>query len=584
MNFETWLQSDLTKPLKVQALHGVFFSADNAANLIGVEVYNNGTAASLSGTCIGYAIRADGGTLTITGTVSGNKASIILPTSAYVIEGPLDVVIKVVSGSVKTTVGACRGYVQRATTDTIIDPGHVIPSLEELLAQIDACEQATDAANTAATNANSKATAANTATTRANNAAAALENMDATATTLSPGSSATASVSTVSGHYRLALGVPKGDIGPAPTITNTATTYQNSTSGTTIPTGTWQTTQPTTPQGQFLWVRTILTWDNGQTTTLYSVSRMGIDGSGSVVSVNNVSPDANGNVTLPVDTTPTSGSTNPVTSGGVYTALAAKAPLASPQFSGSPTAPTPASGTDSTRIATTAFVNAALANNSGLSMPTLSNVSTVAELNSELDTAISGMPEGGILHFRVNTTAAFGLFLQGAVYFGVLYKSALNQYCHVMFYPNYLLAPISGVRLGAGWSYARLLTGELETTTLTATLRNGGTSGTALATGTATIKRNEGFIDFKLSITDCANVAITSFASITFSSSLPAQIPAYFPIMIRRGGQAYFIATSQNNAGASLTIRGGDIGSQGNPSWTFMDSNTEIYAHEFVAI
>ena len=319
MNFATWLQSDLTKPLKVQALHGVFFSADNAANLIGVEVYNNGTAASLSGTCIGYAIRADGGTLTITGTVSGNKASIILPTSAYVIEGPLDIVIKVVSGSVKTTVGACRGYVQRATTDTIIDPGHVIPSLEELLAQIDACEQATDAANAAATNANSKASAANTATTRANNAAAALENMDATATTLTPGSSATASVSTVSGHYRLALGVPKGDIGPAPTIANTATTYQNSTSGTTIPTGTWQTTQPETPQGQYLWIRTILTWNNNQTTTLYSVSRMGIDGSGSVVSVNNISPDANGNVTLPTDTTPTQNSTNYVTSGGIYT-------------------------------------------------------------------------------------------------------------------------------------------------------------------------------------------------------------------------------------------------------------------------
>lgn len=366
MNFETWLQSDLTKPLKVQALHGVFFSADNAANLIGAEVYDGGAPASLSGTCIGYAIRADGGTLTITGTVSGNKASIILPTSAYVIEGPLDIVIKVISGSVKTTVGACRGYVQRATTDTIIDPGHVIPSLEELLAQIDACEQATDAANTAASNANSKATAANTAatnantatgnantaTTRANTAAAALENMDATASGLAAGATPTATVSTVNNHYRIAFGIPKGDkgdkgdTGAAATITNTATAYQNSTSGTTIPTGTWQTTQPDTPQGQFLWIRTILTWNNGQTSTLYSVSRMGIDGSGSVVSVNDISPDANGNVTLdvsgdvhtvngiapdsnknitlPVDATPTSGSTNPVTSGGVYTGLDGK--------------------------------------------------------------------------------------------------------------------------------------------------------------------------------------------------------------------------------------------------------------------
>jgi len=40
--------------------------------------------------------------------------------------------------------------------------------------------------------------------------------------------------------------------------------------------------------------------------------------------------------------------------------LAGKAPLASPGFSGSPTAPTPVAGTNSTQIATTAFVNDAI--------------------------------------------------------------------------------------------------------------------------------------------------------------------------------------------------------------------------------
>lgn len=41
--------------------------------------------------------------------------------------------------------------------------------------------------------------------------------------------------------------------------------------------------------------------------------------------------------------------------------LNAKAPLASPTFTGTPKAPTPATGTDSTQIATTAFVNAEIA-------------------------------------------------------------------------------------------------------------------------------------------------------------------------------------------------------------------------------
>ena len=42
----------------------------------------------------------------------------------------------------------------------------------------------------------------------------------------------------------------------------------------------------------------------------------------------------------------------------VQTQLNAKAPLASPQFTGTPTAPTPTAGDNSTQIATTAFVKA----------------------------------------------------------------------------------------------------------------------------------------------------------------------------------------------------------------------------------
>lgn len=51
--------------------------------------------------------------------------------------------------------------------------------------------------------------------------------------------------------------------------------------------------------------------------------------------------------------------------GTVTTALAAKAPLASPSFTGVPTAPTPATNDDSSRIATTAFVAEAVATVAG---------------------------------------------------------------------------------------------------------------------------------------------------------------------------------------------------------------------------
>jgi hypothetical protein len=51
----------------------------------------------------------------------------------------------------------------------------------------------------------------------------------------------------------------------------------------------------------------------------------------------------------------------------VTNALALKAPLASPAFTGTPTAPTAAGGTNNTQIATTAFVQAAVASGSGVS-------------------------------------------------------------------------------------------------------------------------------------------------------------------------------------------------------------------------
>ena len=59
-----------------------------------------------------------------------------------------------------------------------------------------------------------------------------------------------------------------------------------------------------------------------------------------------------------VDSALSESSANPVQNKVVNTALAAKAPLASPAFTGTPTAPTPAGSTNNTQLATTAFVQA----------------------------------------------------------------------------------------------------------------------------------------------------------------------------------------------------------------------------------
>jgi hypothetical protein len=59
-----------------------------------------------------------------------------------------------------------------------------------------------------------------------------------------------------------------------------------------------------------------------------------------------------------------------VTPEGLAAAISDKAPLASPMFTGTPIAPTAASGTDTTQIATTAFVKAATSGISGFAPTT----------------------------------------------------------------------------------------------------------------------------------------------------------------------------------------------------------------------
>ena len=79
---------------------------------------------------------------------------------------------------------------------------------------------------------------------------------------------------------------PKGDKGDTGAtgatgkgVKSSAVTYQASTSGTTIPTGTWSSSIPSVAAGSYLWTRTIITYTDNTTTTSYSVGKMGNTGS-----------------------------------------------------------------------------------------------------------------------------------------------------------------------------------------------------------------------------------------------------------------------------------------------------------------
>ena len=91
---------------------------------------------------------------------------------------------------------------------------------------------------------------------------------------------------------------PAGPEGDPAEVTEVDVTYQAGDSGTIIPTDSWSSTIPAVPEGQYLWTKTTIVFNDTTPVTFYTAARMGIDGAGSVASVCGVSPDENGNIAL----------------------------------------------------------------------------------------------------------------------------------------------------------------------------------------------------------------------------------------------------------------------------------------------
>jgi len=91
-----------------------------------------------------------------------------------------------------------------------------------------------------------------------------------TVVTYSDGKSTTA--------YSVSRSGTNGQNGSSVTVTEQKVTYQKGNSGTTPPSGSWSETIPTTRAGEYLWTKTVVTYSDGKSTTSYSVSRNGTNG------------------------------------------------------------------------------------------------------------------------------------------------------------------------------------------------------------------------------------------------------------------------------------------------------------------
>ena len=136
--FEKTFIQDLTGRLIVRYCPEIVFSKDNLSNRINVKLYVGPNEYAGGGTVTATVIRSDGNTAPFSGSISGNVVSVTLIEACMDVPGQIQVFIRLTSGNVKTTIFAGVFTASRTETDTIIDPGTIIPSITELINQIDA--------------------------------------------------------------------------------------------------------------------------------------------------------------------------------------------------------------------------------------------------------------------------------------------------------------------------------------------------------------------------------------------------------------------------------------------------------------
>ena len=131
------LVCEMTHPVEVQYINGNLFSFDHGGNAVHVYVKYAGEPVEIAGSVSANVIRADGTTVAVPGAVSGSMAYVILPQSCYAVPGVVSVVVKVTEDTTVTTIAAFVANVYRSSTDTIVDPGTIIPSVQNLISAIE---------------------------------------------------------------------------------------------------------------------------------------------------------------------------------------------------------------------------------------------------------------------------------------------------------------------------------------------------------------------------------------------------------------------------------------------------------------
>lgn len=124
---------ELNAPLLTEPLPGSLFTTEAKAHQFLIACTQSGLPITLSGTVSAKFIReANNTTILMSGSISGGKASLILPADCYNISGRFDLTIFVTASDVTTCIYSATGSVKAAQDGTLVDEGTVVPSIEQL--------------------------------------------------------------------------------------------------------------------------------------------------------------------------------------------------------------------------------------------------------------------------------------------------------------------------------------------------------------------------------------------------------------------------------------------------------------------
>lgn len=245
-------ERDINDPLITFCPATLLARGDQNANVIKLTVMDGNAPTDLSGNTAVVLFQRPGDSYVVRcpGSVSGNVISVTLLGDCYLYAGQYYASLILDADGFTRTMLRLAGQIESNGDGPIIDPTGTIPGYEdiariyaELEASLGRSDAATDSANAAAQNANEKAALANEAagnanvaagnangaTARANEASESIEGLTVEASDVSYDQPATATVTDVDGHKRIAFGLRQGVPGPVPKLTFTGETGEPNT-------------------------------------------------------------------------------------------------------------------------------------------------------------------------------------------------------------------------------------------------------------------------------------------------------------------------------------------------------------------